>query len=647
MSAESAPLMFHEPAGYRVVAPSRTEASLFVQSLHAFRNTNTAGAPPASTTSSSTSRSFFSALVPGDDDVFEDDDDGEDYTASEDASPGSASFRLYRRRWFMLAIFCAFSASNSMAWLSYGPIADLAATIFASSTISIHALGFLVMITYVFLAGPAGAYTRARGLRHALCLGAALNLTGAALKIFPWPLSYAVNSPSTAYFCAFLGTFLQALAQLFTLNTPVLLAQAWFGAHERVTATAIASSANAAGCAFAFGLVPLVLGSEPNATSVQDLLIVHLLLVGGATFLVYQRFQSRPPTPPSFSAMAESHAAGAGGRGAGAGEFPPAETAEEHASVEGFTSIPTSPITELRSQQHSQALASSSSLDRDSDLFTICTSGAAFLSLVSHSLLSENRAFLLVAGTFSILQGLSLALLILLSSLLASSGFAHGFIATCGVAFILASLVGNLTYGLLGDTPTLRAQKKHLIGLALILSLFGSFGLFCLPWLQPDEASGSNGWVLLMVVLMGLGLNAPEAMMLDLAVENTYPAPSEATTLLVLVGANGCGVILASVLAVAHAVSSALVGLLCMGVLLAPLLAWRSYTGQHRRFEMEKQAQRIADTQVGFTPSHAAASSASSAGSHSFPIAMPVGSSAKGFASYQGAEAADVENARL
>jgi len=49
--------------------------------------------------------------------------DDEQEQPQEEVGILDGSYRQYRRRWIMLALFCFLSLSNALAWISFAPIA--------------------------------------------------------------------------------------------------------------------------------------------------------------------------------------------------------------------------------------------------------------------------------------------------------------------------------------------------------------------------------------------------------------------------------------------------------------------------------------------------------------------------------------------
>ncbi|CUG93008.1 MFS transporter, putative [Bodo saltans] len=97
-------------------------------------------------------------------------------------------------------------------------------------------------------------------LRVCLVMGCLLNVAGAGLK-----LGLAVALPRYGVLIA--AQCVLAVAQIFLLSAPPLVADEWFPPHQRAAATAIGSMANNVGIALGMLLAPLMVTQDTSATS--------------------------------------------------------------------------------------------------------------------------------------------------------------------------------------------------------------------------------------------------------------------------------------------------------------------------------------------------------------------------------------------
>lgn len=63
--------------------------------------------------------------------------------------------KVYRRRWAILALFVAFSASNAMQWIQYSIIADVITQFYNVSTTAVDWTSMIYMVLYIPFIFPA------------------------------------------------------------------------------------------------------------------------------------------------------------------------------------------------------------------------------------------------------------------------------------------------------------------------------------------------------------------------------------------------------------------------------------------------------------------------------------------------------------
>lgn len=141
------------------------------------------------------------------------------------------STKLYRRRWLMLFLFGAVSASNASMWLQFGIIGNIFSSFYDVEPSAVDWLSTVYLLTYVPLVLPVLWLLDTRGVRETVLVGSALNCIGAWVKI---------GSAHPGMFpVACWGQLLCSVATVFVLGIPSLLASTWFGEHEVSTACSI------------------------------------------------------------------------------------------------------------------------------------------------------------------------------------------------------------------------------------------------------------------------------------------------------------------------------------------------------------------------------------------------------------------------
>lgn len=156
-----------------------------------------------------------------------------------------------RHRWVVLVLFCFYSASNAIQWITYAPIASTVKEYFDLTTNQLNMLSSVYMIVFA-----AGAYFTCTtferwGVRRGVLVGCCLNAVGSILKVSP---GLQVRN----YTVLITSQTLNSLSQLFVLSTPPLIAAQYFAPSQRTLATAIAATANNLGNAIALFAPPLI-----------------------------------------------------------------------------------------------------------------------------------------------------------------------------------------------------------------------------------------------------------------------------------------------------------------------------------------------------------------------------------------------------
>ncbi|XP_038582108.1 feline leukemia virus subgroup C receptor-related protein 2-like [Micropterus salmoides] len=150
-----------------------------------------------------------------------------------------AETKLYHRRWFMLFLFSAVSASNAFIWLQYGIISNIFMRFYNTDSLAIDWLSMIYLLTYIPLILPVLWLLDNRGIRDIVLVGSAFNCIGAWIKI-------GSASPNL-FTVTFLGQFVCSVATVFVLGIPSYLASVWFGEEEVSTACSIGVLGNQVG----------------------------------------------------------------------------------------------------------------------------------------------------------------------------------------------------------------------------------------------------------------------------------------------------------------------------------------------------------------------------------------------------------------
>lgn len=142
-----------------------------------------------------------------------------------------ANTKLYHRRWAMLFLFSAISASNAFMWLQYGIISNIFMRFYNIDSLAIDWLAMIYLLTYIPLILPVLWLLEKRGIREVVLVGSAFNCIGAWIKIG--------SAGPNLFPVTFLGQFVCSIATVFVLGIPSYLASVWFGEKEVSTACSI------------------------------------------------------------------------------------------------------------------------------------------------------------------------------------------------------------------------------------------------------------------------------------------------------------------------------------------------------------------------------------------------------------------------
>ena len=222
--------------------------------------------------------------------------EGENLLGSTGSNHGFQT-KLFKRRWLVLAIFCALSFTNAGQWVVYASISTTVHSHYGVSLFAVNCLSLIYAAAYVVFIIPVSWLLDTFGLKITIVLGASFNALGAWLK----PL----GSSTDGFGWIMAGQFLCSVAQCFILGIPSHLSAAWFGERERSIATAIGVFANQLGVAVCFAVVPVVVQTSSSEQVVSEelqrfhtgsALICTLVLAA-----VLVGLQSSPPVPPSTS----------------------------------------------------------------------------------------------------------------------------------------------------------------------------------------------------------------------------------------------------------------------------------------------------------------------------------------------------------
>ncbi|XP_049295809.1 feline leukemia virus subgroup C receptor-related protein 2 [Anopheles funestus] len=219
---------------------------------------------------------------------------GSNATLDKPALP-AGEFRVYKRRWIVLAIFVMYSASNALQWIQYSIIANIVQRYYNITSTWVDWTSMIFMILYIPLIFPASWILDKLGLRIAAISGVLGTCLGAWVKCFS-------ISPDL-FWVGFVGQSIVAASQVFILSLPAKVAAVWFGPDQVSSACSIGVFGNQLGIAVGFLVPPMLVENHDDISLIGDDLRLMFYIVAGVTtvlvVLVLFFFKAAPPTPPS------------------------------------------------------------------------------------------------------------------------------------------------------------------------------------------------------------------------------------------------------------------------------------------------------------------------------------------------------------
>ncbi|XP_048777520.1 solute carrier family 49 member 4-like isoform X2 [Ostrea edulis] len=227
---------------------------------------------------------------------------------------------VYKRRWYVLLVYCLVAFTQGGYWNTWGPIAATSEDAFGWSDADIALLSNWGPISYILAAFAMSWVVDVKGLRWA-CVGTAVMIAvGAGARCI-------TDQPPYIKWTMNIGQMINGLAGPVGAIPPVLSC-IWFPTSQRVTATGITTSAAFVGIAVAMVIGPYMVPdrttnansttsniSETNTTDDDrisqerhDVMLYMYVEAAWAVFvlvLVLVYFPAKPPKPPTLSASVE------------------------------------------------------------------------------------------------------------------------------------------------------------------------------------------------------------------------------------------------------------------------------------------------------------------------------------------------------
>jgi len=151
--------------------------------------------------------------------------------------------RVYKKRWYILAVFSFLGVFQGMVWNTFGPVSASLLAIFCPkwTPATLALLGNWGNIMYIIPLIPVLWFFETKGLRASMVLVGAMMTLGTLLRCLPLGVS------AFTWMCH-LCAILNGMAGIIVFSAPSAVSAAWFPPEERTTATGIAIILSAPFC---------------------------------------------------------------------------------------------------------------------------------------------------------------------------------------------------------------------------------------------------------------------------------------------------------------------------------------------------------------------------------------------------------------
>ena len=175
----------------------------------------------------------------------------EPVTNNKDSFSPPKGTAVYKRRWYVLGVFCYCSVVEATIWNTWGPITETTKVLLGWTNSNIALVTNLCNIAFIIFSIPVCMLMDRKGLRFSLLVCSVMFVIGTGIRCITLESKALLG---LAYTCAIVfGT-----ASIVPFGGPSLVSAVWFPLYQRTTATAIASTFNWLGVALSFLLGPYI-----------------------------------------------------------------------------------------------------------------------------------------------------------------------------------------------------------------------------------------------------------------------------------------------------------------------------------------------------------------------------------------------------
>lgn len=199
------------------------------------------------------------------------------------------TFKSYKYRWVVLAVFMFVNLMMQLLWISYAPVTGPSAKFYGVTDQGIGFLAMTFMIVYIPLSIPESWAIDTFGFRKMVSLGAIL------MGVFGLLRGLAGANYTLAIIC----TIGIAIGQPFLMNSWTTVPAKWFEQEFRATAVGLVTLAGLIGVALGMVLTPILNQTLP----IDHIQVVYGGVAAFSALLFVILARETPPTPPCPDGM--------------------------------------------------------------------------------------------------------------------------------------------------------------------------------------------------------------------------------------------------------------------------------------------------------------------------------------------------------
>ncbi len=194
------------------------------------------------------------------------------------------TFKSYKYRWVVLAVFMFVNLMMQLLWISYAPVTGPSAKFYGVTDQGIGFLAMTFMIVYIPLSIPESWAIDTFGFRKMVSLGAILMGVFGLLR----------GLAGANYTLAIISTIGIAIGQPFLMNSWTTVPAKWFAQEFRATAVGLVTLAGLIGVALGMVLTPILNETLP----IDHIQVIYGGVAAFSALLFVILARETPPTPP-------------------------------------------------------------------------------------------------------------------------------------------------------------------------------------------------------------------------------------------------------------------------------------------------------------------------------------------------------------